>query len=525
MKKFKYLKLFEAFESIKLSKTLNFIKDKSNFLEKLKKIANRIDFPYSKYSDDFFQYLPFRKALNLNYSIIDEPCEATSISEFPGYGIEGEKCQNGQIKRTWGRGTRYAVCPVCRGSGIKPKTTFEIKWIKFWFSKDGDYIETTVTDGKIREQYSKIANYDVIKKILRPSDWDSVQTGDNVRINIEGERIIGTFYREGNNYYIIQNYISGAIPYKNDWKKYGKYSWNITGGNSYSEIPEILIIDDDNKINPFDWNAIYNVDRNTIISRNDVEDRLSNAHFAIVLDFLELKKSEYIKTSQIKAERGESVKGALALSSNEIIRKQNLNRYIEEMAKKIDISENLIDFKKTVLKYLGGNKIGYHILRGRNFSDFNYFIDKIVKFINSSDEEKNWYYKEALSDVRYKNRQNNEFNIRVTDDISNTYKILDNDRKIILEKLEELNSAIFSKIKSANIENLEDIEILWEKINSIRNVWRSSNRFINLRKLYYSVEYMADSNRLERNIKDIDKSSINLIINDIDRFIIFINKL
>ena len=39
MKNLKYIKLFEAFESTKLSKTLGFIKDKNLFIDHLKNIG------------------------------------------------------------------------------------------------------------------------------------------------------------------------------------------------------------------------------------------------------------------------------------------------------------------------------------------------------------------------------------------------------------------------------------------------------------------------------------------------------
>ena len=140
MKNIKSFKLFEAFKSDKLSKTLAFInKDsKGKFLEQLKTIANKIDLPYSEYSDDYFQYLPFRKALKLNQNINDAPCDAKSIDAFPDHYVPGAVCGGtGRLDRKWGRTVRNVVCPVCNGTGVKPKTTFDIKWIKFWFSKDG----------------------------------------------------------------------------------------------------------------------------------------------------------------------------------------------------------------------------------------------------------------------------------------------------------------------------------------------------------------------------------------------------
>ena len=97
----KYLRLFEAFESIKLSKTLKFVNNSSreSFLTVLKAIGNSIDFPISKFSDEYFEYLPFKKALDLNFSQEDTPCDATSKQAFPEFGIDGEVCDKGMIKR------------------------------------------------------------------------------------------------------------------------------------------------------------------------------------------------------------------------------------------------------------------------------------------------------------------------------------------------------------------------------------------------------------------------------------------
>jgi hypothetical protein len=62
----KYLKLFEAFESNILSKTLKYLSksSKSYFLDTIKKICDELDFPYSQLKDDYFEYLSFTKAFD-----------------------------------------------------------------------------------------------------------------------------------------------------------------------------------------------------------------------------------------------------------------------------------------------------------------------------------------------------------------------------------------------------------------------------------------------------------------------------
>ena len=64
----KYIKLFEAFQSTILSKTLGYLDkwSKPVFLEHVKKVCKEVDFPISELNDDYFQYLPFKKALSVN---------------------------------------------------------------------------------------------------------------------------------------------------------------------------------------------------------------------------------------------------------------------------------------------------------------------------------------------------------------------------------------------------------------------------------------------------------------------------
>jgi hypothetical protein len=150
MKDLKYIQLFEAFESSKLSKTLKFI-DKEyrrSFLRDIESLCNSMNFPLSEISDDLFEYLPYRKALARHKDPVQKKCSATSESEFgSSVGIPGEKCENGKLKRTWGAGRiRVMECPNCNGTGIEP---FKEKWkyLKFWFSVDKKYITRTATNG------------------------------------------------------------------------------------------------------------------------------------------------------------------------------------------------------------------------------------------------------------------------------------------------------------------------------------------------------------------------------------------
>lgn len=173
----KYLKFFEAFASSKISKTLAYIDSQSRnvFKSKLKSLLKTIDFPMSEISDEYIEYLPYKAALKKADIITDTPCDATSEEAFPNYTVEGEVCQGGKIKRTWGDQIRTVTCPICSGTGIKPNpSNLPIKLVKFWFTASGEFLNViTGVDGIVSNNlYSdELPNYFSWNFLLRINDW------------------------------------------------------------------------------------------------------------------------------------------------------------------------------------------------------------------------------------------------------------------------------------------------------------------------------------------------------------------
>jgi hypothetical protein len=545
MKNLKYIKLFEAFESSKISKTLAFInKDsKQTFIEKLNNLAKSIDFPVSELSDKFLQYLPFKKALELNANIEDSPCTATSKGQFSDSGIDGEKCESGMIKRKWGRSIRTVGCPNCHGTGIEPKTNFSIKWVKFWFDKDGNYVQTSVTDGKVRSQSDTVSDklsqnlsdYEVVKE-LTLDELKNLTTGDYVKITLtdgSGRTVIGRVFKYDRNtrsIYIIQNFSAGSEPdYSSAWKKFGKFSWVIDSGSEYTGMPILLkprTVEKDERPNPYTWNALLGRNYTTVESDSDMKSKLSKAHFAIVVDYLELSQSKFIKRSDIQTKRKEQTTGALSLQSDEEIRKQNINRYIEEINKRVQFSSDFSNVKNLIFRLFGLGKFGYYVLRGSHFSDFDNIITYMFRFLKSGDDHQEFYYERIVGSLKPRIKSNIEFN-RESDDIMKSVFLSQPDYiKPLQSKFEELNAAIYNRFKSFNLESIEDIEIFFEKMKSLRSLWRDSQRFENLRNtVYYPIENMSDKWRLERYLSQIGYSQVDSVIEDIDRFISVVNKI
>ena len=88
MKELKHIRLYESFESEKLSKTLGFINvdSRKSLIDSLKIIWKAIDYPYSELSDDVFEYLPFNSALRKDIKHeMPEPDECKYESDWiPG---------------------------------------------------------------------------------------------------------------------------------------------------------------------------------------------------------------------------------------------------------------------------------------------------------------------------------------------------------------------------------------------------------------------------------------------------------
>ena len=550
MKELKYLQLFEAFESVKLSKTLGFIKkdDRTNFISQLKNIASKIDFPISKYSDDYFQYLPFKKALDLNMTIEDTPCDATSIQSFDGYGIEGETCQGGRVKRKWGSNVRNVVCPVCNGTGVKPKKYNELKWIKFWFDKDGKSIAVTGTDGKIRGQISSVvksnvpnlshitnnsqelSNYTEVGSIRSSSDFANYPTGTFIYANIDNKTLISRLFIDSRNVFLIQDRADGSRPdNSDDWMRYGRYSWNVSSGD-YRGTPKVLIPKDykqedtvDETVDPYTWNAPLSVRSFSLENSSDVKSKLSDAHFALVLDFLELKKSGFKTKTEISSERDERKEGSLKLKSDEDIRKENLNRYMEELAKKINITSDLSNMNNLVFRFFGLGKFGYYTLRGRHFGDFDSLLSYLFKFLSEQDKE--YYYNRIIDYIVSKSKTNTTFNTECERVLRETYLEVSDNRKKLIKKLEEMNQAIYNRFKTFKIESIDDLELFHSKQEALRDIWRNSDRFQYLRKLYYAVEQLSDDYRFKRYINEVDDHQIDTVLHECDRFIGIVSKI
>jgi hypothetical protein len=544
MKNLKYIQIFEAFESKILSKTLGYIEtnDRNTFMDRLKKLCKSIDFPLSKMSDEYFEYLPFKSALARAAMTGDEPCEATSKSEFPDYAVAGENCTNGKIKRQWGARTRDVVCPVCGGSGVKPKRS-EVKLVKFWFTAEGKYIANTLVDGITRagrgtggSKFStKLSDYTAGRSISSLSD---LRGGEMASMIIGSDEVIAYIFKEGNRYYAIQNSKSGSSPSSNAWKNYGRYSWAL-GAGEYSNLklltPKVKTKEVE-EVDPYTWNTGIDFSYRGLSANTsaDVQSQIKDAHFAIVFDFGKLKKSEFETTQDTRVSREERKEGSKLdpSQSDEEIKKKNIERYVNLLSQKLDISADIANCNRLVTRSLG-HKGALYIVYGTNiYSNLGSIIDYYIKFMSVTTDRDKKMYAEEITD-----RTNDLFKsgMRRADVASETIKNIkarlksgNRDEKYfqVLDMTQKLSDAIYDNIKNYQINDIEDLEVVAQKISSIRNVLKS-DRYGLSRYFGNTIEYISSGreDRAYSHMTDNYYTNVDEILEKLPRIITVISKI
>ncbi len=494
MKQLKYLKLFEAFESIKLTKTLGYIDNKSRekFINYLKKLCEKSGFPVSQLSDDMFQYLPYNKALKVNAIKEDKPCQATSKSEFRQHAIEGEKCEGGRIKRIWGARQRTVECPHCGGTGIEPEKE-DIKLVKFWFSKDGNLINTTGCDGSSKNSHNVSGSFESGEIISsNRTGMERLQsiphlTKVSLRTGRRSSAVQATLYKDRREIFCIQDTYEGGTPSGRDWQKYGRFSWNVAGGD-FDTITILNKVDtgekDEKEINPltynfalsFSWGGI------TLDKWGDVENLIKDAHFALVFDWSKVKAGDFKKVPEIRSEREELKSGSRLTVKDEDIRKANIDRYMRKIAEKSDLVKDISNVKSVVNRMMGGQNSIYMIVGHGNYErKFSYLIVRYLEVLNYKEKysEESNELKYVINNLKSTIKSSYESISTDNDDIRKSLNYCTTELKKegkseyleLINELQEVSKLINQKIMSLPFDCIEDLEIVKSKISFFRNLF------------------------------------------------------
>lgn len=525
----KYIKTYEKYESKILNNTLSFInKDYRNaFLNTLKKICDQNNFPYSKLSDDLFQYLPFKKALLKTDSSLSLPCGSKSIDQFDEHGIEGEVCTRGMIKRKWGKSIRSVKCNVCKGTGIKAKDN-SITLIKFWFTSDGRYIEKTCFNNNIQLTsilFSRnINDYTIKKENVTREELNQLEQSDIILLKpkYDEDPVVSFIFKEGDGIFALQDSYDGDTPSAN-FTHIAEYSWIISGGDYY-RISLLEKNDNENEIDPYKYNLLLN-DNITINKYGDIKTQLRNAEFAIILDIDKLKKSNF-NVNLTRSDRNKVKSGATALMKNEDIKKINIDKYINELSNRMNIHQDISNCNKLISKILSRDYLLFY------FCSINIpgYFEKIIKiyYYILGNEFKESYIDELSAHIKSLYKNSREFHFKLDKNIIN-YKFklesLDNDNYIIFfQKIIEINRDFYDKILSIDIETIDDFELVVAKIKSF--IWIFTNdRFIDYSVYNNIIPYMSSGYNVTDVIKRIDYLDLELQIKNLDRIKRLVKKL
>jgi hypothetical protein len=558
----KHLKLFEAFESNILSKTLSYLSDdsKKDFMDKISKFCTKIDFPKSKLTDDYFQYLPYNTALKMFISSEDklEDCKAKSKEVFGEKGIKDDICTGGKLKRTWGKSSRNVDCPKCLGTGkIKvgdSEAPEGYELIKFWVNSKKDIVNTTITDGKATkpDDVDGYVGYgDVYLGVVDNSGRDGNLSGIPhltkviIKWRSTDKPYLATIYHTNQHTFVIHNNINknGGTPGARGWSKYGRYGWDL-GGYDFNTI-QLIKPNDEKELNYYLYNKLTDSELKST-NRSSSQNSLGDSQFAIVFDTGKLKKSEYTKRTEIIKVRSELKKGLLGGKlglSNDAIKKQNLDKYIKSLATKNikgDVSD-LQSLDNYIFRILGGKNVIFKMLKGKTddvvkvidgffkmlkvnegyndpYGDDNkikeWYRDEVVIFMNSPKGEKfrnniNDEYRDLYSSGRgmseydvlkyLYNKYVKELSVDVNDGNDKTTGIK-NELIILFDKSIKENQRINNEIKSFFDNNR--ISAFDKQI--LRNVLSVSELIYEKLKSFGKIENLMDAELILQKIKTIN---------------------
>jgi len=550
MKNLKYIKLYKAFESLiteafgadHLNKVFNYLKDdssKKRFKNDIISVASHIDAPVTLISDEYFQYLPYKKAIKSNVSLeqIDCPsCEGT-----------------GSIKRAWGRGFRTLKCDKCDGGG-KVNPAGKLKYLKFWLNSKGEYIGTTGVDGNYHANKNDVAQFkkiDITSELIElvrtinnrgsretmdmnllKTIMDKYEIKNGTKLFFENwktqnynnsRNVIGSFFKSRNRnsseerLYLVNN-TTDYYDYKPSspkWRDLGNKLMQLTGVwdglkslTGFNSGTRVYILTDIEEREDILYNVGINFSKSGF-SLNDSFSKnfLNDAEFSIIFDFEKWENDLVAKgfkpLSQQREERKDAKSGIIGGklgTSNDQIKKANIERYLKTLSD-VDLFSGFGKLFSKNYRFFGERYSLHYIKNERNFTSFRNNISNLKSFLKSDNDEARKHYSEKISErIRETLVANDTHNKRLDKNIKNVYEIIsnyDNSEQFlevatsIFDKISEISIKMSNKIKTFNNECLEDYEVAYSKIVSINNLL---NNRLDLDRDFAYVIYYLDRN-------------------------------
>jgi hypothetical protein len=530
----KYLKLFEGFESNRISAILSFLHKKLNksnadkFLGDLTRLAKKYDFPLSTLSDKEIEYLPVNKAL-----LIGKGEEAMNPSEI--YAI-----------KYWFSIEKGYLCQTGVGN----------KEMKF-----GNY-EQFLSSGEselTKDHLEYLARQYNLTGLIVPCDFDSLQSGDKVVMVCSDyfggdnrDLVYGEIYYDDtyNHYYIFSNNgrAEGSTPDTGYMLPGYRYAWSLgrpgDENDDHCMIHKIIVDNkplrfnnDDIKEEPsesvWDFNLPLKnnppVELETWQSKyNETFKLAKEANFAIVL-YLDDVLVKDISKDEISKERKDMRKDALALMSNEDIKKANVKRYLEKLFYTLGIQKD-----KQELKNL--NSVVKSTILGEYFLMLNYdssFISRLTDFIRAlyklmSKEDEEYYFSSLVDMFKKIKRKRLDQSTLYSRNIKYIKSLeVDNSDKVdeVLKRVLKIGKSVSDYFNDKEINTIEDLKSVQLQLRMILDLSQddifylsgfmsnllavldenTSNVEMRVRRSYSIEEYKEDVKKLEKLEKIINR--------------------
>lgn len=433
----RYLKLFEAFESQKLSKVLSFLNKSSHskFLKEVKNVCDYLDYPLSKLTDDDFEYIAYQKAKSIN----------------------------------------------------RPDANGELELIKFWFDKDGNYVSKTLINGKqlgydpLSKEFSTDRSDYIFGRTLNIDDLRNLPNGTKIYLECNDGEGIGYLYNYLDNSYILQTFARGSTPPDGgEYREIKPWSWVISSTEDYYEMKLAYLKGD--ILSDYEEGGEFNLgfditDGEISFTNGDFGD----ANFALILDLTRLKG---LSLKSIRKER--EVRKERAFLTDKEIKKENIERYLNKI---LGADNFLSNPDKLIKRMLGGEQILFLLYTTDLLSTLERIENHYYQILKTDDEDEiklQKYNIEQTAHSHYRRMRDKKSTIfnninDLFDDISteawelgdylSDYKNDENVEQVItdvadeVKLLQKLSKEVFDSIDK--IENIYDIESLRYKLGSI----------------------------------------------------------
>ena len=497
----KYLKLYEAFASNTLSRLYRHLRKnvtKSGivqFKEDIELIANKLDIPMDKISDEDVSYLSRKKALPIR----GEAKNGTGI-----WAIKFWFDKDGEYIGASGTGNSVFDSSVASSSGTKHSRPYtKEQWSKIRKANKYGFPKTGYLTPVLGDEYGKLKSGDQVIACLCDEDEYEDYSESQVDRLICGR----IFLDEDGAVYMMHDddIAEGMEPSNGPSEEYadiewGEYSWRLADSNKrangdhfnlhkVSESDEPLSYHMAKKteegVDPFEFNvSLEETDDDRLvlsswIGNADEKKRIEkDADFSVIL-YIDGILSRGLKAkSATSAERKQAREGAVALMSEEDFKKANIDKYIEVMVKKMGITAESVELRnleKVVAAIMSSGTESYSLfaVQARDFraiDDFSYQIRKLVSGVSvpNSEAMMELLYREFLKEyTRFKKGASFAYKSRkVAMDMLKQREEL----RPLYDAIMRISAKISKGILSREITRGEDLKKIYFKLDSVDNM-------------------------------------------------------